>query len=66
MIAVTDSPPLPEVVFQFPLALTVAVSFPAIAVTDAGASATPAILTGAEAVEESEIPTAFVAVTLNV
>lgn len=66
MIAVTDSPPLPESVFQFPVALTVAVSSPAIAVTEVGASATPAILIGADAVEESETPTAFVALTLNV
>ena len=66
MIAVTDSPPLPEIVFQLPAALTVAVSSPATAVTDVGASATPAIFTGADAVEVSETPTAFVAVTLKV
>ena len=65
-IAVTDSPPLPESVFQFPDALTVAVSSPATAVTEVGASATPAILTGADAVEESDTPTALVALTLNV
>jgi hypothetical protein len=65
-IAVTDSPPLPLNVFQFPEAETVAVSSPATAVTDDGASATPAIFTGAEAVEDSEVPTAFVALTLKV
>jgi hypothetical protein len=65
-IAVTDSPPLPVRVAQFPDAATVAVSSPAIAVTDVGASATPAILIGADAVDESERPTAFVAETLNV
>ena len=59
-IAVTDSPPLPEIVFQLPDALTVAVSSPATAVTDVGASATPAIFIGAEAVDESELPTALV------
>jgi hypothetical protein len=53
-------------VFQFPDALTVAVSSPATAVTEVGASATPAILTGADAVEESDTPTALVALTLNV
>jgi hypothetical protein len=66
IIAVTDSPPLPLSVFQLPEAETVAVSSPATAETDVGASATPAILTGAEAVEESEVPTAFVALTLKV
>jgi hypothetical protein len=66
MIAVTDSPPLPETVFQFPLALTVTLRSPATAVTEVGASATPAIFTGADAVDESETPTAFVAVTLKV
>jgi hypothetical protein len=65
-IAVTDSPPLPSNVFQLPEAETVAVSSPAIAVTEVGASATPATLMGAEAVEESEVPTALVALTLNV
>jgi hypothetical protein len=65
-IAVTDSPPLLATVFQLPVALTIALRSPATAVTEAGASATPAILIGAEAVEESEIPTAFVAVTLKV
>jgi hypothetical protein len=66
MIAVTDSPPLPERVFQLPDALTVADLSPATAVTTVGASATPAIFTGADAVDESETPTAFVALTLKV
>jgi len=66
IIAVTDSPPLPAMVFQFPIALTVAVSSPAIAVTVVGASATPAIFIGADAVEDSEAPTAFTALTLKV
>jgi hypothetical protein len=66
MIAVTDSPPLPATVFQSPVAETVALLSPATAVTDVGASATPAIFTAADAVEESETPTALVAVTLNV
>jgi hypothetical protein len=53
-------------VFQGPEALTVTVSSPAIAVTDVGLSATPATLIGADAVDETEVPTAFVAVTLKV
>jgi hypothetical protein len=65
-IAVTDSPPLPLRVPQFPEVDTVAVSSPATALTDVGASATPAIFTGADAVEESDVPTAFVALTLKV
>ena len=65
-MAVTESPPEPAIVFQGPDAETVAVSSPATAVTEVGASATPAILIGAEAVDESETPTALVALTLNV
>jgi hypothetical protein len=65
-IAVTESPPEPAIVSHGPDAETVAVSSPATAVTDVGASATPAILIGADAVDESERPTALVAVTLNV
>jgi hypothetical protein len=53
-------------VFQAPVADTVTVSSPAVAVTEVGASETPAILIGAEAVEVSDTPTAFVAVTLKV
>jgi hypothetical protein len=66
IIAVTESPPEPAIVSHGPDAETVAVSSPATAVTDVGASATPAILIGADAVDESERPTALVAVTLNV
>jgi hypothetical protein len=66
MIAVTESPPLPASVFQSPDAFTVAVSSPAMAVTEVGASATPATLIGADAVEESDLPTALIARTVNV
>jgi hypothetical protein len=66
IIAVTESPPEPDVVFQRPVAVTVAVSSPLTAVTDVGASATPEILIGADAVELSELPTALVALTLKV
>jgi hypothetical protein len=65
-IAVTDSPPLVIKVDQSPVAETIALRSPATAVTEAGASATPATLIGAEAVDESEEPTALIALTLKV